>query len=199
MRRLLLTLLLLAPFAASAQTTLYSHQSGYTLTASRGAGVASDAQGLFFPYVAGDWVAGVAYTSTDQYGAITLNQAITCNAWGAENSSLANVGFQCGVSYVVGSTYTTICTTGTSTEWGTAASVRTLSCTPNVSVPNGAKIYVTFDFIAVGSNNSVHYTGTLYSDAASAGVNGDSYVTFTQTLPAYVPPASSAQPTIVVP
>jgi hypothetical protein len=121
--------------------------------------------------------------------AVTISGTITPNFWGLESNGTCNCGFRYEVlrwSKAEGGFVSSlgISTNDGATEWGTSAAVRTaptLSPT-STNFAAGDRIgIVIYNDDASGTTEGSGKTWTLDYDAAT-GVDGDSYLSFTESL-----------------
>lgn len=202
MIRALLVAALLLPALAQAQTTLYptggsANAVSVALTAGRG-GSALTSTGTSVVCgtdPSGTTGTGQTWGDAGPYGPILLNQSITFNVRASESSTSANLGVRCTAYYVSGGSPVQLCQTGTSSELGTSQGARTVSCTPNSNIPNGAYIRAfcrTEAIATVAGLDTTCYNDALYWNGPTPGASGDSYMTFAQTLPPPITAPTSA-------
>lgn len=117
---------------------------------------------------------------------VTIAGSITINFWALESSMNANAAINCRIVKwaAVDGALTEIAKTARVTELGTSAAVQNFSVTPtSTALARGDRILIVpFVDDSSGATLASGFTVTLNVDAASAGVNGDSYVTFTETF-----------------
>jgi hypothetical protein len=116
---------------------------------------------------------------------VTISGSITFNLWAYESNMNANTAIDCVIDKIDGATgaVTQIIKTTRTTELGTSSTVQNWSATPGAGVAckKGDRIRVRV-FGDDGTAMASGYTFTFAYDGTSAGVNGDSYVTFTETF-----------------
>lgn len=125
--------------------------------------------------------------------AVTIAGSITVNVWMEESDMSANVGAQCTIEWYDGSG-ATLKGTVLNTEKGTELPVTTRAAQNWAATPTssalaaGDRLRVRIWGNDVGTMGS-GFTFTLQTGAASGGADGDSYVTFTETITEFVPAA----------
>jgi len=115
---------------------------------------------------------------------VTIAGTITFNLWALESSMSANVAINCVIDKIDGATgaFTQIVKTARTIELGTAAAAENFTATPtSTACKKGDRLRVRVFGDDAGTMAS-GFTFSFDTDAASAGVDGDSYVTFTETF-----------------
>lgn len=114
----------------------------------------------------------------------TISGSISYNLWGLESSMNANASFKVEVFRLQpDGTVTSIGSASNTTELGTSAAVRTGSFTPSsTAFVAGDVIGLMVSFVDAGGTMASGFTLTLNTGAASSGVDGDSFLTFTENL-----------------
>jgi hypothetical protein len=117
---------------------------------------------------------------------VTIASTVTFNLWGSESSMSANVQIACRVERILGdgSLSATAVVAGTvfGTELGTAIAAQNFTATPtSTAFKRGDRLLITPYFTNIGTQ-AAGFTVTFGYDGATAGANGDSYVTFTETF-----------------
>lgn len=117
--------------------------------------------------------------------AVTISGNISFNFWGLESAAQANTGLDVLIERCdsAGNVLSTILRAERGTELGTSASVQTWGPTAPTSTAlnNGDRIKVTVFGNDAGGNMGNGRTFTM-NYGAGTGVNGDSYVNFTETI-----------------
>lgn len=116
--------------------------------------------------------------------AVTISGTVTFNLWGLESAIQANTGFDVLVERCDqnGNVLSTIIRSEKGTELGTTSSVNNWTGTPtSTSLNEGDRIKITVFGNDAGGNMGNARTFTM-NYGAGTGVNGDSYVQFTETL-----------------
>lgn len=125
---------------------------------------------------------------------VTISGNITCNIWCLESSMNANAGPQVVIKRINGATGALadlVVSKEEGVEAGTAASVHNFSATPTSTAFNrGDRIAVMVAANDIGTMAS-GFSFTLRSDGNTAGADGDTYVTFTETFSFTSEPAGS--------
>lgn len=116
---------------------------------------------------------------------VTISGTITFNIWAAESSMNANVAINCRIDKVAATdgTLTTICTTARTTELATSSAVNNFTATPtSTNLNKGDRLR----FVIFGNDSTANmasgFTFTAAFGAGSAGINGDTYITFDETF-----------------
>ncbi len=150
---------------------------------------------------------GVPAVWVMQVNAVTLNAVQSFNCWGLESNAMANYGPLVSAIQRYNSDGSTTspgyCSSWVNwpppTEWGTSAAVRTATANSIANAPfaytDGQLLAISFSHSAVGTAAS-GYTLTFDYGAASAGVDGDTYITFPETITQYSAPAGAGLPDI---
>ena len=115
---------------------------------------------------------------------VTISGTVTFNLWGLESATQANTGFDVLVERCDqnGNVLSTIIRSERGTELGTTASVNNWTGTPtSTSLNEGDRIKITVFGNDAGGNMGNARSFTM-NYGAGTGVNGDSYVQFTETL-----------------
>lgn len=115
---------------------------------------------------------------------VTISGTVTFNLWGLESSMSANVGFQVVVERLdhLGAVISTVVDSERGVELGTATSVHNWTAAPtSTSFQKGDRLRVRVAGNDVGTMAS-GFTFTFDYDSPTAGVTGDSYVSFTETF-----------------
>lgn len=116
--------------------------------------------------------------------AITISGTITFNLWALESASQANTGLDVLVEHCDqnGNVLSTIVRSEQGTELGTSATARNWTANPTSTALNeGDRIKITVFGNDAGGNMGSARTFTM-NYGAGTGVNGDSYIQFTETL-----------------
>ena len=143
---------------------------------------------------AGVQVGNAKHTWWYQVNAVTISGAITKNFWMSESNMSANVGAQCIIDRC--DSAGTFVSTVENSEKGTELPVTTRAAqnwnTGTVTSTN----FADGDYIRVrvyGNDIGTMATGFTFDLSAggtTAAADGDSYVTFTETIVAYTPPVA---------
>jgi hypothetical protein len=115
---------------------------------------------------------------------LTISGTVTFNLWGLESNLAANCGFDVLVERVnaAGTVQSTIVRSEHGTELGTTAAVKNWTAAPtSTTLNNGDRIKVTVFANDAGGNMASGQTFT-FDYGAGTGVDGDSFVQFTEAL-----------------
>lgn len=127
-----------------------------------------------------------------QVNAVTISAAITKNIWGAETNMAANAGYQFIIERWDA---TSLISTVQNSERGTEMAVTTRAVnnwntgtvtSTTFAAGDWLRVYALFN--DVGTMASGHSVDTSFG-GTSAGADGDSYVTFTETITEFTPAA----------
>ncbi len=116
--------------------------------------------------------------------AVTISGTITFNLWSSESSMNANVAINCIIERLGpdGAIISTVVKTARVTELGTSIAAANFTATPtSTSFAKGDRIRIRV-FGDDAGTMAASFTFAFDYNAASAGVDGDSYVTFTETF-----------------
>ena len=116
--------------------------------------------------------------------AVTISGTITFNLWALESGMNANVAINALIERVgpTGDVVSTVVKTARTVEVGTSSTVNNFTATPtSTNFARGDRIRIRI-FLDDAGTMATGFTGTFSYNANSAGVDGDSYVTFNETF-----------------
>ena len=121
--------------------------------------------------------------------AVTISGTITFNIWGNENNMSANAGLQVVIDRVdgSGSFISTIINSEKGTELPTTTAAQNWTGAPtSTTLSDGDRLRVRVYINDGGGTMATGFLGVIAIGATSAGINGDSFVTFTETITEFV-------------
>lgn len=168
------------------------------LTTTRGAGVTN---GSANTTAGGDHIV-MRYSAIDaiwlyQVNAVTISGTITFNFWGHEGVMTTNVGMAAIVSrYNSAGTFVSDVVAQANANHADGVEMATTDAAMNWTATPTSTAFSAGDWLAVLIHVDAVGTmatgdGFLRFDGTSAAADGDSYVTFTETIDAYVPAAAA--------
>jgi hypothetical protein len=126
--------------------------------------------------------------------AVTISGTITFNIWAHESSMNANAGAQVVIERLDNklAVISTVVNSEKGTELGTSSAVQNwTAAATSTAFAKGDRIRVRIAFNDAGGTMASGFTLTATVGAASAGVSGDSFVSFTETLTFMAEPAGT--------
>jgi hypothetical protein len=122
---------------------------------------------------------------------VTISGSVTVNGWGLESNLSANTTLGCEVDRVnnAGTFISTIKFSAGAAEWGTSTSALNVAGVPtSTTLVNGDRLQVTL-FVSNFGTMATGFTATNSYGGPTAAADGDTFVTFTETLiPMVIPP-----------
>ena len=144
-----------------------------------------------------DSIGGPVATWDFQVGAGTISGNVSANIWGYEANASANAGFGIQIDQYASDGTTLVRNLlsqkpipATITELTTGLTAKVLAATALTNTgacSNGDIIRVRFFVLPAGGTMGSNYSVNLAYNGDTSGASGDTYVTFANTLPAYVP------------
>lgn len=126
----------------------------------------------------------LSFCSRPLSGAVTISGTVTVNVWAEESNNTANAGFRLKLFKLSpNGTKTLFATLDKGTELPTSPAAQNYTGTPtSTAFSVGDRIVMEPYITNIGSMNGSR-TCTMSYNGPTAGVAGDAYVTFTETVP----------------
>lgn len=124
---------------------------------------------------------------TPRLQAVTISGTVTLNIWALETNMATNAGAACRVSTAdnAGNVGTLISLAKDTIELGLSSTAHNWTITPtSVALKDGERLCFEVGICNIGTMGSIGGT-TLTNGSPTTGVDGDSFITFTETLNPY--------------
>lgn len=135
---------------------------------------------------------------TEPLDAVTISGTITANVWGLESSMNANAGFEVKVhrcSSLDGGKLALIADVEFGTELGTAAGVQNWTLAPtSTAIGSQERLGIEVFTNDAGGTMASGFTITLDADGSTGGVDGDTWVEFTEAVTIFGAAAATRPP-----